>query len=307
MNDLHELVERYLQVRRAMGFKLAEEERILKLYLLFLHEHSYPKQSLENSLEWARLGTTSMVKSVRLSVVKSFVRWAQTFDQQLELIPQRLLPRENRRAIPYIYTPEQVVALMEQAARLPQPYRAATYWTLLGLLSCTGMRVGEALRLDRSDVCEGLVHINDSKFGVSRVIPIDSSTIKALEDYASMRDAKFTGPATAAFFVSLRGTRLIYNNVHILVQELLKAAGIQAISRRHRPRIHDLRHAFATATLRDAYANGHDPAQILPILATYLGHQSVQGTYWYLEAEPGLLNAAARQVPMLLTQTGEPS
>jgi integrase/recombinase XerD len=137
---------------------------------------------------------------------------------------------------------------MEQAARLPQPYRAATYWTLLGLLSCTGMRVGEALRLDRSDMCEGLVHVNDSKFGVSWVIPIDSSTIKALEDYASMRDAKFTGPDTEAFFVSLRGTRLIYNNVHILVQELLKAAGIQAISRRHRPRIHDLRYAFATAT-----------------------------------------------------------
>lgn len=103
MNDLHELVERYLHVRRAMGFKLAEEERILKLYLLFLEEHRYPKQSLENSLEWARLEMTSIVKSVRLSVVKSFVRWAQTFDSQLELIPQRLLPRENRRAIPYIW------------------------------------------------------------------------------------------------------------------------------------------------------------------------------------------------------------
>lgn len=120
-----------------------------------------------------------------------------------------------------------------------------------------------------------------------------------------MRSSEVLPPKRSSCHYS--GTRLIYNNVHILVQELLKAAEIQASSRRHRPRIHDLRHAFATATLRDAYANGHDPAQILPILATYLGHQSVQGTYWYLEAEPGLLNAAARQVPMLLTQTGEPS
>ena len=307
MNDLHELVERYLQVRRAMGFRLEEDERILGLYLRFLQEQHYPEQSLVNTLEWAGTGSSSPVMGIRVSVVRKFVRWAQPFDPQLEPIPQHLLPRRSSRAVPYIYLPEQTAALMDRAARLPQLHRATTYWTLIGLLSCTGMRVGEALRLDRSDVHDGLIHIHHSKFGVSRVIPIEPGTVQVLENYASLRDAKFPIPGTEAFFVSLRGSRLIYNNVHITVQGLLKAAGIDAVTIHCRPRIHDFRHTFATSTLRDAHVAGRDPAQILPILATYLGHRSVQGTYWYLEAEPTLLEAAAQRVPLLLTPNGEPS
>lgn len=307
VNDLRDLVDRYLQVRRTMGFRLEEDERILGLFLRFLDEQHSPEQNLVNTLEWAGTGSSSSVVSIRISVVRRFVRWGQPFDPRLEPIPQRLLPMKTHRATPYIYPPEQTSAPMDRAARLPQLHRAATYWTLLGLLSCTGMRVGEALRLDRSNVHDGLIHINDSKFGVSRVVPVDPSTVQALGNYTRLRDAKFPHPGTEAFFVSLRGTRLIYSNVHITVQGLLKAAGIDAISKQCRPRIHDFRHTFATATLRDAHVAGRDPGQLLPILATYLGHRSVQGTFWYLEADPALLDAAAQQVPLLQTPTGEQS
>ena len=307
MNDLRGLVESYLRVRRAMGFRLEEDERILGLYLRFLHEKHYPEQSLANTLEWAGTGSSSSVMSIRVSMVRKFVRWAQPFNPQLEPIPQRLLPLKTHRATPYIYLPEQTAALMDRAARLPQRHRAATYWTLLGLLSCTGMRVGEALRLDCPNVHDGLIHIHHSKFGVPRVIPIEPGTVQALDHYARLRDEKFPYPGTEAFFVSLRGTRLIYNNVHITVQELLKAAGIEAATKQCGPRIHDFRHTFATSTLRGAHLAGRDPAQILPILATYLGHRSVHGTYWYLEAESALLDAAAQRVPLLLTPNGEPS
>lgn len=307
MNDLTELVDRYLQVRRAMGCRLEEDERMLGLYLRFLHEQHYLEQSLSNTLEWVGTGSSASVMGIRVGVVRRFVQWAQPFDPRLESIPQRLLPIKTHRASPYIYRPEQTVALMDRAARLPQHHRAATYWTLLGLLSCTGMRVGEALRLDRSNVHDGLIDIHHSKFGASRVIPIDPGTTHALGHYASLRDAKFPNPGTEAFFLSLRGTRLIYNNVHITVQGLIQAAGIEAVTKQCRPRIHDLRHTFATATLRDAHVAGRDPAQVLPILATYLGHRSVDGTYWYLEAEPALLDAAAQRVPLLLTPNGEQS
>lgn len=305
MNELRELVTKYLLVRRAMGFKLVITEQMLERYLGFMEEHRYRSQNLENTLEWANTGKTPEVRSRLLSVVRVFARWARAFDPTMELVPAHLVQAQTHRAIPYIYTPEEVAALMGCAARLPQLFRAHTYWTVLGLLSCTGMRVGEVLRLQRGDVEEGLVHINESKFGKSRVIPVGPDTSRALENYARLREAKFPVPVTEAFFVSLSGTRLHYANVQHTVHQFTLDAGIEAISKDHRPRIHDLRHTFAVHTLRDAYLTGQDPARILPILSTYLGHASIENTYWYLEAEPGLLNAAAGLLPSLLAPIEE--
>lgn len=305
MNELRELVTKYLLVRRAMGFKLVTVEQILERYLGFMEEHHYRSQNLANTLEWADTGKTPQVQSRLLSTARVFVRWARAFDPTMELVPVHLKQAQTRRAIPYIYTLEEVAALMGCAARLPRPYRAATYWTVLGLLSCTGMRVGEMLRLQRDDVGGGLIHINESKFGKSRVIPVGPDTSRAMENYARLRESKFPVPVTEAFFVSLSGTRLHYANVQRAVHQFTLDAGIEAISKDHRPRIHDLRHTFAVHTLRDAYLKGQDPARILPILSTYLGHVSVESTYWYLEAEPGLLNAAAGLLPSLLAPIEE--
>jgi integrase/recombinase XerD len=300
MSTIRELGSLYVQVRRIMGFQFKETERLLHRYFRFLEDNHYPSHSLTSALEWIGAGSTPGVQGRRANALRPFVRWAQAFEPTLELIPKGVAPYITQRSIPYIYTPEQVAALMDHAARIVDPFRAATYWTVLGLLACTGMRVGEVLNLDRDDIRDGLMHINESKFGKSRVIPIDQSTATVLENYRILRDTEFRRPATEAFFVSLNGTRLIYNNVHRTVHQFVQDAGIEAIAKDQRPRIHDLRHTFATHTIRDAYLTGLDPARILPILATYLGHISIQNTYWYLEAEPGLLNAAASRLPSLL-------
>ncbi|GAB3259403.1 site-specific integrase [Arthrobacter pigmenti] len=305
MNELRELGERYLKVRRAMGFKLVDTELHLKQYFRFLEEHRYPGQSLKNTVEWAASGGASAgVQATRLSIIRVFVRWARSFNTGFEPIPEHLGPSVKAQAVPYIYTPEQIAALMGQASLLPQCFRAATYWTALGLLACTGMRVGEVIRLNKQDVEETLIHIVESKFGKSRFIPVDPSTVQILERYAQLREKEFPAASTGPFFVSLRGTRLIYQNVQRTVHGLVRAAGIEASSLHHRPRIHDLRHTFATNTMADAYRLGRNPAQILPILATYLGHVQVESTYWYLQSEPGLLGAAADRLPALMKSTG---
>lgn len=275
MSDLRELGDTYLAMRRALGFTLEKNERHLNHYFCFLDDNHHDSHSLQHALAWIGTGTTPGVQGRRASALRLFVRWARAIDPTQEPIPEHFFPDIARRAVPYIYTPEQVAALMDRAARLPEAYRAATYWTVLGLLSCTGMRVGEVLNLDRGDVHDGLVHINESKFGKSRIIPIDRSTATALENYRILRETQFPRPATEAFFVSLKGTRLIYKNVHYTVHRLIQDAGIEAISEDHRPRIHDHRHAFATHTIRDAYLTGQDPARILPILSTYLGHAGI--------------------------------
>jgi len=169
--------------------------------------------------------------------------------------------------------------------------RAATFETLVGLLAVTGLRIGEALRLDRADVdlAELVLTIRLSKFGKSRLVPISPSTAEALGDYARRRDELCRHPVDPAFFVSMAGTRLMYCNFHMGWLDLVRRAGLAPRSATCRPRPHDLRHSFAVRTLLGWYADGGDVEARMPLLSTYLGHVHPANTYWYLSAAPELL------------------
>ena len=173
--------------------------------------------------------------------------------------------------------------------------RQATYRTLIGLLAVTGMRVGEAIRLDRDDVdlAHGVLTVRDTKFGKSRELPVHPSTVKALRDYARERDRLCPEPATSAVLVSQAGTRLLYCAVHSTFKQLRDHAGLRPRSVTCRPRIHDFRHRFAVQTLLDWYRSGADVQPRMPLLSTYLGHTRPSDSYWYLTAAPELLELAA--------------
>lgn len=200
--------------------------------------------------------------------------------------------------MPYLYSPAEITALVDAATTIRSPLRAATYQTLIGLLAVTGMRAGEVICLDRpdADLRAGLLTIRQSKFGKSRQLPLHATTAAALAGYAAFRDRHHPRPATPAFFVSLTGTRLIYKNVHYTYHRLTQAAGLAPRSPRCRPRIHDLRHSFAVATLLGWYQDGGDVAARLPLLSAWLGHANPGSTYWYLTASPELLAAAGQRL-----------
>ncbi|WP_449374658.1 tyrosine-type recombinase/integrase [Arthrobacter psychrolactophilus] len=199
-----------------------------------------------------------------------------------------------------MYTSEQVGALMGKAMALDSAYVALTYQTLIGLLACSGLRVGEAIRANTVDFNDGVLSIIDTKFGKSRLVPLHPSAVEALAVYRRRVEQEFgLSLACEALFVSEAGTRLLYANVQHIFARLTAQAGITPRSSRCRPRPHDLRHSFATNTLHDAYLAGQNPMEILPILATYLGHVSPASTYWYLEATPDLLGAASGKLPSL--------
>jgi len=178
---------------------------------------------------------------------------------------------------------------------IPQPLRAATYETLIGLLAATGLRVGEAIRLDRHDIdyTEGVLLVRRSKFGKSRQVPLQPTTLQALQEYNRRREELCPQPSSDSFFVSLRGTRIIYECVQPTFRMLCDRAGVGAGSV-PAPRIHDLRHTFAVRTLLSWYRDGLDIQARLPWLATYLGHREPRYTYHYLSAAPELLGHAAR-------------
>lgn len=294
MNGFEGLVRDYLQVRRALGYKLEKSERFLTQYCAYLHQNGQSAVTQENILAWAAApnGAPSW-HSARLAVIRSFTRWAQAFDPEIQIPPRGLLPSRSPRAVPFIYSDEQILAIMAQTERLSSPMITATYWTLIGLLAATGLRVGEAINLNRTDLECGVLTITEAKFGKSRLVPLHPSVQDALEDYAKTRNRLLGAVGTDALLVSTAGTRLLYKNVHYRFHRLVAAAGIVPKSEQCRPRSHDLRHTFAVTTMINAYRDGANPAEVLSVLSTYLGHVSPASTYWYLEAVPELLGVAA--------------
>jgi integrase len=216
-------------------------------------------------------------------------------DERNEVVPTEIVPSRPSRATPFLYTDEQVKTLMQAARGLPSPIRQASFQTIVGLLWATGMRIGEALKLDTADVdlAHGILTVRETKFGKSRELPIHETTASALHAYAKCRVRLCRQAGVPAFFLSAAGTRILYCNFHLGFQELVRAAGIERRSASCRPRPHDLRHSFAVRTLIGWYRDGRDVQAMLPRLSTYMGHVNPANTYWYLSAAPELLGLAA--------------
>src|SRR5262249_18340207 len=236
--------------------------------------------------------------ALRLSAVRGFATYLHTIDPSAEVPPANLIPWRPCRATPYLYSATDIAALIAAAASLRFPLRAATYQTLIGLLAVTGMRVGEAIRLDRpdADLDAGVLTICQSKFGKSRLVPLHPTTVDALRGYLRLRDQLHPRPGTPAVFISPAGTRLMYCNVHSTFQRLARQAGLQPRSASCRPRIHDLRHSFAVRSLLDAYASGQDGQARLTLLATYLAHVAPSPTSGSRAAAPELLALAGQRL-----------
>jgi integrase/recombinase XerD len=209
-------------------------------------------------------------------MVRQFASYLRTIDPATEVPPSRLLRTGNRRATPYIYSDSEIAALIDAAAMLRYPLLVSTYRTLLGLLAVSGLRVGEAIRLDTGDIDweRGLLIVRDTKFGKTRLVPLHSTAIDALDDYIRRRSRLYPCPEThtPAVFISAAGKRLIYNSVNFTFLKLARRVGLQPRSPTCRPRAHDLRHTMAVRTVLDAYRTGADVHARLSVLSTYLGH-----------------------------------
>jgi integrase len=289
----------YLRLRNSLGHDLAGYHRQLPRFVAFLEAEGLPTVTVAAALAWAQGPDVDPATSIaprRMTIARGFARYLSGIDARTEVPPAGLIASRQRWRPPFIYSPGDIEALLAHARQL-RPVPAATHETLIGLLAATGMRVGEAIRLDRADIdcADAVLTIRESKFGKTRMVPVLGSTLTMLERYARTRDRLCPQTATASFFVSTAGTRLIYACAGQAFRRLRGRAGIGAGADR-RPRIHDLRHTFAVRTLLGWYQAGDDVEARLPILSTYLGHRDPRSTYWYLSAAPELLALAARQL-----------
>ncbi len=300
MTDLYNALDEYLRLRRALGFKLRQHETSLKDFIRYLDRRGATRLTTEQAVAWATAPDHVHPDTWkrRLSIIRGFARYLQTMDPDTEVPGTDFLAYRYHRPVPFLYTEEEIRALIRATNDLTPRFRALTYQTLLGLLASTGMRVGEALRLNQSDVdvIARQLTIQFTKFGKSRILPLHPTVMAALAAYRTHRNAYAARwPATDSFFISIRGSRLLDPSVHLTFRRLVTVVGLSPRDGSGLPRIHGLRHSFTVATLRDWYATGQPVASQLPLLSAYLGHVNPVSTYWYIQTDPELLRHAMEQ------------
>lgn len=286
-------------MRRALGYKLERHGQLLERFLDELEARGIETITVDNALAWAtapRRGGRSHPN--RLQAIRAFARYLASIDIPVEVPPSDLLPERRRRAVPYLYSDQELAALLRAAQTLRSEHRQATFRTLIGLLAATGMRRGEAIALDRDDFDQttGVLVIRAGKFGKSRELPLHPSAVDALGEYLRRPDRPRPVVPEEALLIADDGRRLSQNVVNHTFRALVVRAGLRPRSAACRPRAHDLRHTFAVRTLLDAYRSGEPIGPRLVALSTYLGHSGPSQSYWYLEAAPELMALASERL-----------
>jgi integrase/recombinase XerD len=304
MSTLFKELDRYLTIRRSLGFALRTEERVLRRFIAFAEQQGADHITANLFLQWQEIAgnVSRQTRAKRLEAVRPFAAWLHGIDPEHEVLSRSLTPCRRRRPPPYIYSEEEIRRIVEAAAELPSPngIRALTSAALFGLIAVTGMRISEAMSLDADDVDieTGVLTLRHGKLGKFRLLPLSGSTIACLTTYAAERD-RLLGATPEPFFVSDHGERFTDCNARYNFAAVCQNIGLRRIEKYQRhgrgPRIHDLRHTFAVRTLVNWYRTGKDPAREMIKLTTYLGHTDPAHTYWYIEAVPELLELASRR------------
>jgi integrase len=289
-------VEEYLRYRRALGYALRIEGGMLLNFARFADKEGHRGPlTCDLAARWARLPAKAdrLYWARRIEVLICFARYCKIFDPQTEIPPRHLFGPAHRRKAPYIYSWRQLEELLSAARRRSCDGALDTYFTLFGLLACTGLRISEALglRRDEIDLKQGVVTVRESKRRRFRLVPLHPSAVPPLEEYAAKRDTRFS--EAAFFFVNHCGDRLPYSTVRHTFRKLTLRLGW--FKNGKRPRLHDLRHSFACRVLTKWQSRRLGQEDRIDWLSRYLGHERVSDTYWYLSSTPELFAAAVKR------------
>ena len=306
MNRLREAVHEYLNMRRNLGFKLRKDGKGLLDFVTFMEQRRAPFITEALALAWAQqpVNVQPAHWAQRLSYVRVFARYRKATDPRTEIPSPGLLPFQPGRARPYLYSDDEIQCLLRAALNMPHRFERSAllpwvYYCLFGLLSVSGLRLGEARNLELQDVDfdAAVLTVRGAKHNRTRLVPLHSSTCEVLADYIARRQRHWAGrPVSSYLLVSSRGNRLDSAQIHRTFYALSRQIGLRGRCDSHGPRLHDFRHRFATGTLVNWYRSDQDPARLLPVLSAYLGHVHIADTQWYLEGSPALMREAMRRL-----------
>ena len=298
-------VERYIALRQTLGFKLRDVSRQPpRVRAVRRRQRRHPRPRVH--AQWT--GRRRLARRARdtfgCGTSSHLARFLHAEDPAHEVPPSKLFHAPKVRSLPYIYAPEEIAQIVEAAGRLRDDLSSATpgYATLLGLIAATGLRISEALDLRLDDVLpDGVLRIRQTKFGKSRLVPLHPTVAAALDRYLELR--RRLAVTDDHLFLSAGNRRMPSSTVNYTFRRVLRLAGIAPRAQRP-PRIHDLRHTFATRALEQCSTRREAVARHFVALATYLGHADIAHTYWYLEATPELMTDIAAAAEALVAGEG---
>ena len=291
--NLPQAVDAYLETRRRFGFGMVKAAVELRNFVRFTDQigHTGPLTA-SLAIQWAGQPQHCQrsYHALRLSIIRGFAQFHLAYEPRTEIPLPGCLGSFCRRRRVHIYSRQEIASLLEAASSLGHvhPLRASTFCTLVGLLDCSGLRIGEALGLCDQDIdwSAGVLTIRRAKNGRTRRIPVQASTLEALQRYRTLRQKALGSAVAPAFFVTFRGKPLGYAGVNGAFGKLRQDLGW---TKPPVPRLHDLRHTFTVRTLLAWYQSGEPVGPKLWLLSSYLGHRHLADTYWYLTAVPQLM------------------
>ena len=284
-------IEAYLDLRRVTGFAMSNAEYLLKSFAAFAAERGQTHVHAQTAIDWAALGPSVAQRDARLKAVCRFARHVRIEDGRHELPPANHFGARKRRRPPHIYSADEIDRLVKAALRLGPKgsLRPLTHATLIALLSATGLRISEALKLTVADVTRDGLLIRETKFRKTRLVPLHDTAAAGLRRYLARRRPRSNDDPV---FIGKHGGALRYIAVKETFDRLVRKAGIAPTARR-RPRLHDLRHTFAVRALQGSPAGRSRSGAHMAALSTYMGHVNIYATYWYLEATADLMRDVA--------------
>lgn len=287
-------VRTYLSLRRATGFCLKKAEYHLRSFAAYSDAKGLRYVNSQTAIEWARQVPSVHQRARRLGDVIRFARYLHAEDARHEIPPAVFGSERRPRRPPYILSDEQIRRLIQLAAQSGyRTLRRQTYSTLFALLSCTGLRVSEAIRLRYDDITPDGLLIRATKFQKSRLVPLHETARAGLERYLQQR--RPYAPLDDHVFISLRRKPLLNVDVDKAFRTVAAKMGLPRGRGRRHPTPHSLRHAFAVRALQACPDGREHITQHMLLLSTYLGHCRAADTYWYLEAVPDLMRGIAER------------
>ena len=292
------LVRRYLAFRRKLGYRMRAAEVLLD-FARFA-DRKAPGKPLTNALaiEWAAAMPLARpnTRVGRLSVVRGFARYCASLDSRTQVPDPYLLGPGFQRVAPHLFTAAELSLILQRTQQLEtghSPLHPLTYETLIGLLASTGMRPGEALRLQCHDldVDKGTLRIRRCKFSPERVLALHPTTVRALQCYREKRQTLF--PWGETLFVGATGQPLSARRMARVFRRL--ARGLVSCSEKRPVRLMDFRHTFASQRISQWSRQSQPVAHHLLLLARYLGHRTFNSTWWYVSSDPIALQAASER------------
>jgi integrase/recombinase XerD len=297
-----ERVTAYLLYRRNLGFSLMPESLYLPQFARFAEQKHAPRLTVQLAIEWACTSKrqTPITRAHRIIRLRGFAKYCQRFDPEGEIPPIGLFGRTRRRLVPHIYTEQELTELLDATSKLrpTDGLRPVTYRTIYGLLAASGLRIGEAIRLTRTDVdldC-GVLAISDTKRHKSRFVPLHSSAVRALDIYAHQRDRRVSSPQSNRFFLLDNGKPPTRARICCALHGLAGELGWKPRGDYPQHRLQDFRHTFVVRNLLRAFEAGLDADRVVLALSTYVGHNHVADTYWYVTGVPELMAIASERL-----------